>query len=335
MSYFVAGLGSMGKRRIRCLLANGVDPVSIIGFDHRKDRRDEAAEKYNIKTTENFDQFADTDIKAVIVSLWPHLHVEYLLKVAQACKNWFCEVPLSLNIDGLDELKALTTKNNLLGAIGSQMIFHPASEQLKKQIDENAAGTLVACWGVSTSYFPDWHPYEKMTDYYLADIAQGGANIDIVGHDIQWVLWLLKRKIKSVIATSSKLSNLEFATGSPDTINTLLEFEDGLQFNFHFNGVDKACNRGIWLAGEKTTMTWDLHCPKYKIYDVKQGRWTSYGPDEFEYEQAYVREIKHFISQLDSSSTDWPVKLEDGIQMAKLIAAVNKSILNSNMKVRL
>jgi predicted dehydrogenase len=335
MSYFVAGLGSMGKRRIRCLLANGVDPKVIIGFDHRPDRRKESEEKYNIQTTDKFNDFKSDKIKAVIVSLWPHLHIEYLLKVAQAGKNWFCEVPLTLNINGLDELKALTTKNNLLGAIGSQMIFHPASEQFKKQFDENVAGSLITCWGVSTSYFPDWHPYEKMTDYYLADISQGGANIDIVGHDIQWVLWLLKRKIKSVIATSSKLSNLEFATGSPDTINTLLEFEDGLQFNFHFNGVDKACNRGIWLAGEKTTMTWDLHGSKYKIYDVKQGQWTAYGPDEFEYEQAYVREIKHFISQLDSSSTDWPVKLEDGIQMAKLIAAVNKSILNNNMKVRL
>lgn len=40
--------GSMCKRRIRCLLANDVDPQSIIGFDHRLDRRQESEEKYGI-----------------------------------------------------------------------------------------------------------------------------------------------------------------------------------------------------------------------------------------------------------------------------------------------
>jgi predicted dehydrogenase len=335
MSYFIAGLGSMGKRRIRCLLANGVDPKTIIGFDHRPDRRKESEEKYGVRTTDKFNDFKSDKIKAVIVSLWPHLHIEYLLKIAQAGKNWFCEVPLSLNIDGLDELKKITLANGLLGAIGSQMIFHPGSIELKKWLDEDRTAGIVTCWGASTSYFPGWHPYEKMKDYYLADIDQGGANIDIVGHDIQWFLWLLGKKIKSVIATSSKLSNLDFVEGSPDTLNTILEFEDGMQFNWHFNGVNKACDHGVWIAGNETTVMWDLHSPKSRIFDVKKNAWVESGPDEFEYEQAYVREIKHFMSLLDSGSTDWPVKLEDGIQMAKLIAAVNKSILNDGMKVKI
>jgi len=110
MSYFIAGLGSMGKRRIRCLLANGVKPSLIAGFDRRKDRRDEAKEKYAIKTTDNFEEFNATDVKAVIVSLWPHLHTEYLLKIARKGKNWFCEVPLSLTLDGIEELKTLTAE---------------------------------------------------------------------------------------------------------------------------------------------------------------------------------------------------------------------------------
>ena len=325
----------MGKRRIRCLLANGIKPASIIGFDHRKDRREEAEGKYNIQVTENFERFSYGDIKAVIVSLWPDLHIEYLLKIAKQKKNWFCEVPLSLTLDGLEELKKLTLKNNLLGAIGSQSIFHPASEQFKKLFDENATGEMVTCWGVGATYFPGWHPYEKMTDYYLANIAKGGANIDIVGHDIQWLLWLLKKKIKTVIAISSKLSNLELVPGSPDTINLLLEFDGGFLANFHFNGVDRACSRGVWIVGNKTTMQWGLLDNKCRVYDAKQNIWLAYGPDIFEYEQAYVREIKHFMNLLESGSTDWPVKLDDGIEMAKLIVAVNQSISNGGIKVTL
>ena len=174
-----------------------------------------------------------------------------------------------------------------------------------------------------------------MTDYYLADIDQGGANIDIVGHDIQWFLWFLGKKIKSVIATSSKLGNLDFVDGSPDTLNTILEFEDGMQLNWHFNGINRACDHGVWIAGNETTIMWDLHSPKSRIFDVHKDMWIESGPDEFDYEQAYVREIGYFINQIESGKTDWPVEFDDSIQMAKLIEAVNRSINNDGIKVGL
>ena len=47
MRFLVVGLGSMGKRRVRCLLA--LKDKNIAGFDLRKDRVKEAQKKYNIK----------------------------------------------------------------------------------------------------------------------------------------------------------------------------------------------------------------------------------------------------------------------------------------------
>ena len=43
----IIGLGSMGKRRIRCLKALGIN--SIWGYDTREDRKREAKEKYQIQ----------------------------------------------------------------------------------------------------------------------------------------------------------------------------------------------------------------------------------------------------------------------------------------------
>jgi len=40
MKFLIIGLGSMGKRRIRCLKIIGFN--DIIGYDLRKDRREEA-----------------------------------------------------------------------------------------------------------------------------------------------------------------------------------------------------------------------------------------------------------------------------------------------------
>ncbi len=53
MKFLQVGLGSMGKRRIRCLKRLGEE--NIIGFDLKEERRKETEEKYKIKTFENFE----------------------------------------------------------------------------------------------------------------------------------------------------------------------------------------------------------------------------------------------------------------------------------------
>ena len=48
MKFLIVGLGSMGKRRIRCFKNLGFE--NIIGFDLKESRRKEAEEKYGINT---------------------------------------------------------------------------------------------------------------------------------------------------------------------------------------------------------------------------------------------------------------------------------------------
>ena len=54
-NYMVVGQGSMGKRRVRCLLANDVLPDQITVFDTRQDRLLESAEKYGVNVTADYD----------------------------------------------------------------------------------------------------------------------------------------------------------------------------------------------------------------------------------------------------------------------------------------
>ena len=54
MKFLIIGLGSMGKRRARCLKT--LKYKQIAGFDLRNDRRDEAEQKYGIKTFDNVEK---------------------------------------------------------------------------------------------------------------------------------------------------------------------------------------------------------------------------------------------------------------------------------------
>ena len=54
MRFLVIGLGSMGKRRIRCLKYLG--EKDIIGFDVRQERCDEATSRYGINAYTDFER---------------------------------------------------------------------------------------------------------------------------------------------------------------------------------------------------------------------------------------------------------------------------------------
>ena len=55
MQFLVVGGGSMGKRRTRCLLANGVPEDNIHLVDVRQDRREEVQQKYGVTTHTSLD----------------------------------------------------------------------------------------------------------------------------------------------------------------------------------------------------------------------------------------------------------------------------------------
>ena len=79
MNFLIVGLGSMGKRRIRCLQSLGYK--NIVGFDMREDRRIEVINKYEIQVVDNFDKgLKKFDIDAMIISVPPDIHDTYIQK---------------------------------------------------------------------------------------------------------------------------------------------------------------------------------------------------------------------------------------------------------------
>src|SRR5256885_9393439 len=90
LNILVIGLGSMGKRRIRNLKANGV--FSISGFDIREDRRSEVRNSYDIPVFDEIEKaFEKTRYDAWIISVPPDVHHIYLKKALQSKTPAFVE----------------------------------------------------------------------------------------------------------------------------------------------------------------------------------------------------------------------------------------------------
>jgi hypothetical protein len=105
-NYLQVGLGSMGKRRIRNLLANDVKKENIFGFDLSGEKREEAGKEYGIVTFENFkDAVEKIRPDVYLISTPPDRHREYFLHAAREKKHFFVEV--TTHDAGYDELTPL------------------------------------------------------------------------------------------------------------------------------------------------------------------------------------------------------------------------------------
>ena len=93
LTFLIVGLGSMGKRRIRNLRANGEG--KIIGFDIRIDRRKETETKYKIQIIDDFKILSPDDFDVVIISTSPEAHGDYIRFALEHEKHFFVEHPTS------------------------------------------------------------------------------------------------------------------------------------------------------------------------------------------------------------------------------------------------
>lgn len=316
----------MGKRRIRCLLACGVPSEQIVVFDTRVDRLDESRSKYGVRVTGDYEAcLADAGVAAVFVAVPAFLHLMYCAQAAAAGKHWFCEAPLALGLEGLDELNATTRKRSLVGACGCQLLFHPLAQGMKRWAEDAGSGGVLAGSYTMGTYLPDWHPYEDYRAYYVADAAKGGGNVDCVGLDVSWIRWIVGRAIEAVTCRSSNTGALELAEGTPDHHEIILEFAAGLMLSLHFDLVDRTHERSLRLAGRTSTAKWSSieHC--IRVFDATAKQWNTVDePAGYDYEQCYHAEIKHFLACIETGEA-WPFGFEAAEEAVRVLLALQQS----------
>lgn len=158
MTILIIGLGSMGKRRIRCLQALGY--TDIAGMDTRQDRQVEAIEKYGIKIVD--DPYI-IPLSEVFICLPPKFHRQF--------SKAFKEFPTFIEA-GIEPLE--------YGSPSATMMYHPAIKEIRQRLPE--IGRIINITYHSGQYLPDWHPYEKVSDFYAGEV---GAK-EMVAFELMW-----------------------------------------------------------------------------------------------------------------------------------------------------
>ena len=177
-------------------------------------KAEKAKEKFGFETsTTNWrDVLADKAVNAVLIATRHDLHAQIVCEALQAGKTVFCEKPLCLRGEELDEITSTIQKSgNSRLMVGFNRRFAPFAARAR-----DLAGPLVMRYRVSVQPLP--------SDHWINDPETGGGRIlGEVCHFIDFLRFTARSRVVSVFAQGFGRENvqvaLRFADGSVGSID--------------------------------------------------------------------------------------------------------------------
>lgn len=323
--YLVVGLGSMGKRRIRCLLNMGKKRQEIIGFDVRSDRCEEVENTYEILTFSNTSELDFTNIEAVIVSLPPDKHFIGAKLAIDHNLPVFIEASVLL-----DDVKKIIEYNNgkVFIAPSYTMAFHPMIKIIKEIIDSQRYGKICNFSYHCGQYLPDWHPWEKVTDYYVGNRITGGAR-EIVPFELTWIVNMLgfPLDIKGFYRKT-----MDLGCDIEDTYVCSIAYESFVG-NMVVDVVARYAIRSLIINLENAQIQWNWDEKRIKLYDAQNSNWIFIEQPaaihQANYnininENMYVDELETFLNGIENHSL-YQNNLEKDLKVLQLLCDIENS----------
>jgi predicted dehydrogenase len=328
MKFLVVGGGSMGKRRIRCLLANNVQPQQIRMVDVRLDRQAEVKTKHDVDSVGDLSAGLNWGPDAVIISVPGAAHMEVALAAARAKKHIFCEVPLSLNLDGVPELKELAEKHKLVIAPGCQPPMHPLFKQAKDWVGEPSFGKPLSVIVEFGQYLPDWHPYEDYRKFYASDQKMGGGNLDVIAQELSALYWILGDQAVELFAAGVKVSSLELQAN--DSWDICVGLSKGTRMALHFDLIQRAGRVVLRFISETATVEINLVESTVRRFLASTKQWeTRSTPLGYVYEQSYIDEVGQFLKCIEGKA-QWFNPISSAVEVVKFLMAMQQSAQTKN-----
>jgi predicted dehydrogenase/spore coat polysaccharide biosynthesis protein SpsF (cytidylyltransferase family) len=333
LNVLVIGLGSMGRKRIK-ILKMSTNIKNIYGFDIRQDRIDEVTKTYFIQCSNNIDEIIkEKNINIFIISTPPQYHHMYIKLALQLKIPFFVEAGV-LDTDYI-EISKLIQKKEIICKFSDTFMYHPAIIKIKELLEENTKksniGKISNIIYRSGQYLPDWHTYEKVSEFYVSKKESGGCR-EITPFELTWFTKLFGFP-RSIVGTNKKTINIEGANNIDDTYNIILDYEDKTA-NIIIDVVSREATRNLSIIGDKGTIKWDWNdkfvsffdgeTKKTKNYDIDLGN-TYDGYNKNITETMYINELLNFLIAVIDKNVSVSNTFEYDYEILKLLYAVEKS----------
>ena len=328
MRFLIIGLGSMGKRRIRCLKTLGFD--DIIGYDINEKRAADAAKEYSIEICDSDVSrvIGEQVIDGVIISTSPDQHVKYIDICIEKRVSCFIEASVT-DIEGLKRAKKNSDEINISICPSCTMKYYNGPKKLKELIvRDKVIGECMYFSYVTGQYLPDWHPWEDINDYYVSKRETGGGR-ELVPFEMVWLNNVFGNP-KVVNSVKRKLSDMK--ADIDDFYNFTLEYNNVVG-NITIEVLSRPiATRKFMAIGTTGIIEYCGNSNKININSCgKEAREIKLeeGNAHANYinpEEPYILEIEDFINTIkDSNSIAFPSSLSEDISVLELLETIEKN----------
>ncbi|MFN8414535.1 MAG: Gfo/Idh/MocA family oxidoreductase [Anaerolineales bacterium] len=331
MKFLIAGLGSIGRRHFRNLVALGEKDIVLLRTRKSTLPDDELA-GYPVETDLQ-EAIKKHKPDAVIVANPTSMHLETAIPSAEAGCHILLEKPVSHSMVGLDVLQAVAEKSGSKILVGFQFRYHPTLNKAREIIQSKQVGEILSThvrWG---EYLPQWHPWEDYRQSYAARADLGGGVVVTLTHALDYLRYMIG-DVKSLWSFNGHISPLE--VNVEDVAEIGLRFSNGAIGGVHLNYVQRPPVHQLEIVGTSGTLRWDnadgvLHFQKMpapfgSYSDLPPAPVTeSFSPPEgFERNQLFISQTKHFID-VAKGKTEPVCTLRDGILALQMALATYES----------
>ena len=288
----IVGLGSIGKRHLRNILAiENTKKLEIIIYS--KQTKSYLSNHKNIKIFDTLDKcLLEKPDVGFITNETVH-HIPIAIKLAKVGLDLFIEKPLSNKISNVKTFSKIVKTKKLITLVGCNLRFHRCINEIKNLIDQKVIGDIISVKVECGTYLPDWHPNENYSKSYASRDDLGGGIVLTCIHELDYLYWFFG-ETQEVFSMTGKYSNLKITASDLSAI--ILKFKNNIIAEVHLDYFQKPEARSCKLIGTKGTITWDSLSNEVKIYDFKKSKWKSkLKIKKYDKNEMYVKELEHFI----------------------------------------
>lgn len=255
----VVGVGHMGQYHVNVLSGLTTHELVCV-YDADLDRGLEIASKYDVPHIQNYEEILE-QVEAVVVSVPTEHHFEFAKQALEKGKHVLVEKPITVTMEQAKELVEIASEKDLILQVGHVERFNGAVIELNKIVTE-----------------PRYLEAKRVAPF-SDRIKDVGVVLDILIHDLDIVLNLVKSRVKSFHAYgSSVFSNNE------DVATITLYFENGAIANLLGSRINQNKERLLSVSQDKSTIHLNYANQDIEIYRQAS---TAYlmTPDQVKYSQ--------------------------------------------------
>ncbi|WP_437221719.1 Gfo/Idh/MocA family protein [Planctomicrobium sp. SH661] len=322
----VIGTGSIGERHLRCFLSTERANVGFVEL--REDQRNVIAERYPAARpyASLESAFADRFGAAVIATPAP-LHIPQAIQCLTQGLHVLIEKPLSVQLTGIDELKAAVEQSGKVAAVAYVYRANPVLAEFREVLRSGKYGPPRELVAVAGQNFPTYRPAYAQT-YYASHAQGGGAVQDALTHVINAGQWLIG-DIDRLVADFSH-QQLPHVTVE-DTVHVLAR-QAGVLSSYSLNQHQFANEIVITVACAGGTLRYENHLNRWRVMEKPDGPWIDSVQRTLQRDDLFIRQAAAFLDALEGKQEPL-CTLAEGLATLQVNRAIIRSVETGSWRV--